>query len=482
MSDEAGIGLREAARDLSIEPGTIRYWIKRGWIKVIQEASGQGKPMILDRQSVMACYVIRTKKDKRYNKYIPQPLEQEMTHDFHFLPEGTLTSPNGFLAGATFAGMKTYSEDKLDLGITYSSSPCVSAGIFTTNQVRSPSVIITEKHVRNGKVRAIVANSGIANAVVGEPGVKDAEEVVRLTATQLDLPQTEVGFLSTGIVGVELPMALIRAALPQTDISTEGGNEFARAIMTTDTHPKEAAIYYEHNGLTITVGGVAKGAGMIHPNMATLLSVLTTDANVDPSYLQEVIQAAGDQSFNMISIDGDTSTNDSLIIMANGTSGGTVIEKGSEEGAIFQEAVTQLCIHLSKQVVLDGEGVSKLFEVKIVGARNYSEARLGARAISSSNLVKTAVHGNDPNWGRLVVALGRSGARVKEDKLSVYINDVCIMENGLPVPFFKDAIVLQMQNPEVKFTIDLGIGDSKASAWGCNLSEGYVTFNSAYTT
>ena len=177
MSDEAGIGLREAARDLSIEPGTIRYWIKRGWIKVIQEASGQGKPMILDRQSVMACYGIRTKKDKRYNKYIPQPLEQEMTHDFHFLPEGTLTSPNGFLAGATFAGMKTYSEDKLDLGITYSSSPCVSAGIFTTNQVRSPSVIITEKHVRNGKVRAIVANSGIANAVVGEPGVKDAEEV-----------------------------------------------------------------------------------------------------------------------------------------------------------------------------------------------------------------------------------------------------------------------------------------------------------------
>jgi len=438
--------------------------------------------MILDSQSIMACYAIRTKKDKRYNKYIPQPMEQEMTHDFQFLPSGTLTSPDGFLAGATFAGMKTYSEDKLDLGITYSTSPAVSAGIFTTNQVRSPSVILTEKHVRNGKVRAIVANSGIANAVVGEPGVKDAEEVVRLAAIQLDLPKAEIGFLSTGIVGVELPMALIRAALPQIDFSTKGGTEFAKAIMTTDTHSKEAAISYEHKGRTITVGGAAKGAGMIHPNMATLLSVLTTDANVDPSYLQEVIQSAGDQSFNMISIDGDTSTNDSLVIMANGTAGGPIVEKDSEEGSIFKEAVTQLCIHLSKQVVLDGEGANKLFEVKIVGARNYNDARLGARAVSSSNLVKTAVHGNDPNWGRLVVALGRSGARVKEDKLSLYINDVCIMENGLPIPFFKDAIVLQMQNPEVRFTIDLGIGDSTATAWGCNLSEGYVTFNSAYTT
>ena len=251
--------------------------------------------------------------------------------------------------------------------------------------------------------------------------------------------------------------------------------------MTTDTHAKEAAVSYRHKGRTVTVGGAAKGAGMIHPNMATMLSVLATDAQVDAAFLQKVIAQAGDSSFNMISIDGDTSTNDSLLIMANGAAGAPAITEASDEAGLFQEAVTRLCIHLAKEIVLDGEGVSKLFEVEVVGARNDNEARLAARTISSSNLVKTAVHGNDPNWGRLVVALGRSGARVREERLSLYINDVCIMENGLPIPFFKDAIVLQMQQPEVKFTINLNLGSASASAWGCNLSEAYVTFNSAYT-
>lgn len=483
MSLEVGIGLREAARDLSVEPGTIRYWIKRGWVRVLRQAEGQGKPMILDRHSVMACYTIRSKKDRRYQtNYTSQATESGMNENIEVLLNGTLTSVPGFLAGATFAGMKTYSEDKLDLGIIHSSEPCVSAGIFTKNQVRSPSIVLTEKHVRQGNVRAVVANSGIANAVVGEPGVKDAAEVVRLAAAQLDMTPEEIGFLSTGMVGVELPMALIRASLPKIRTSPDGGNAFARAIMTTDTHAKEAAVSYQHNGRTVTVGGAAKGAGMIHPNMATMLSVLATDALVDASFLQKVIAQAGNDSFNMISIDGDTSTNDSLLIMANGAAGGPVITEESDEAGLFREAVTRLCIYLAKQIVLDGEGVSKLFEVEVVGARNDKEARLAARTVSSSNLVKAAVHGNDPNWGRIVVALGRSGARVREDRLSLYINDVCIMENGLPIPFFKDAIVLQMQNPEVKFTINLSLGSASARAWGCNLSEAYVTFNSAYTT
>ena len=405
-----------------------------------------------------------------------------MNDQIRSIPNGTLTSTPGFQAGATFAGMKTYTEDKLDLGIVHSDLPCVSAGVFSRNEVRSPSIRLTEEHVRKGNVRTVVANSGIANAVVGVHGVTDAREMAALTSVHTAVPEEEIGVLSTGIVGVELPMGLIRVAIPKIQLSPNGGNAFARAIMTTDTHPKEGSVAYDYEGRTVTIGGVAKGSGMIHPNMATMLSVLATDAPVDGPFLQKVIKSAADVSFNMITIDGDTSTNDTLLIMANGAAKGQTIAEGSEEAALFQEAVTRLCISLAKDVVADGEGVSKVFQVSVVGAQNDEDARIAARTVAGSTLVKTAVHGNDPNWGRMVVALGRSGARVKEEKLSLYVNDVCIMEDGLPIPFFKDAIVLQMQNPEVNYTINLGLGEGSATAWGCNLSEAYVTFNSAYTT
>ena len=405
-----------------------------------------------------------------------------MNQQIRFLSKGMVTSPQGFQAGATFAGIKTYAEDKVDLGIVYSTLPCTSAGVFTTNQVKSPSIVLTQKHVQIGAVRAVVANSGIANASVGRQGMKDAEEVVRLVGAQMELPEEEVGFLSTGLIGVELPMALIRVALPKIQFSASDGTAFARAIMTTDTHPKEAAVAYSFGGRTVTVGGAAKGSGMIHPNMATLLAVLATDAPVEPLFLQGVIRNAANDSFNMISVDGDTSTNDSLLIMANGAAGGATIREGSEESGLFQEAVTQLCVYLAKEIVRDGEGASKLFQVIIEGARNDKEARMAARTISSSSLVKTAVHGNDPNWGRIIAALGRSGAHVREERLALYVNDVCIMENGLPIPFFKDAVVLQMRKPEVSFRVHLHLGGGSATAWGCDLSEAYVTFNSAYTT
>ena len=405
-----------------------------------------------------------------------------MNQRLSFLSDGGTTTVPGFQAGATFAGMKTYAQDKVDLGILYSERPCTSAGVFTTNQIIGPSIALTRKHVQMGAVRAVVANSGIANTVTGEAGKKDAVEVVERTAAQLDLPFEEVAFLSTGIIGVELPMALVRAALPNIQLSSSGGNAFARAIMTTDTHPKEAAISYNFEGRTVTVGGAAKGSGMIHPNMATMLCTLVTDAPVDGAFLQQTIKRAADRSFNMITIDGDTSTNDTLMIMANGAAGGATVTEESEEADLFRDAVTELCIHLAKDVVLDGEGASKLFQVTIERARNEKDARLAARTIANSMLVKTAVHGNDPNWGRIVAALGRSGARVREEKLALYINDVCIMEGGLPIPFFKDAVVLQMQSPEVVFRLDLNLGSGTATAWGCNLSEAYVTFNSAYTT
>ena len=405
-----------------------------------------------------------------------------MSQQVRFIPNGTVTSAAGFQAGATFAGMKTYAQDKLDMGLLYSTAPCTCAAVFTTNQIQSPSVVLTRNRVQKGAVRAVVVNSGIANTLVGEAGRKDAQEMGDLAASKLGLPPEEVAVLSTGVIGVELPMALIRVAIPKIELAESGGNAFTRAIMTTDTHPKEAAVAYDHDGRTVTIGGVVKGSGMIHPNMATMLAFLATDAPVEATFLQQTVREAADRSFNMITVDGDTSTNDTLLLLANGTAGGTTVHADSEEATLFQEAVTQLCIHLAKEVVRDGEGASRLFEITIQGALSDEEAVKAARTIANSSLVKTAVHGGDPNWGRIIAALGRSGATVQEEKLALYINDVCIMEDGLPIPFFKDSVILLMKNPEMSFRVELHLGQGAATAWGCDLSEAYVTFNSAYTT
>ncbi|PKB68382.1 MAG: bifunctional ornithine acetyltransferase/N-acetylglutamate synthase [SAR202 cluster bacterium Io17-Chloro-G3] len=405
-----------------------------------------------------------------------------MSQQVYFVPDGTITTVTGFQAGAAFAGIKTYAEDKLDLGLLYSTNACTCAAVFTTNKITSASVKLNRKRVQNGGIRAVVVNSGIANTLVGEHGMTDARKMGDLAADQLGIPAEEVAVLNTGIIGVELPMALIQATLPKITLSDSGGNEFARAILTTDTRTKEAAVTYEYGGRVVTVGGVAKGSGMIHPDMATLLAFVATDASVEADFLQRAVKAAADQSFNMISIDRDMSTNDTLLVMANGAAGGVSVAEGTEEAGLFQEALLQLCKYLAREVVRDGEGVSRLFEVKIEGAASNEEARIAARTIASSSLVKSAVHGADPNWGRVMVALGYSGATVHEDKLALYVNDVCIMENGLPVPYFKDSIVLLMKNPEVSFRVHLNLGQGTATAWGCNLSEAYVTFNSAYTT
>ena len=405
-----------------------------------------------------------------------------MSRKVQFIPGGTVTTPAGFQAGATFAGIKTYAQDKLDMGLLYATSSCTCAAVFTTNRIQSPSVVLTRERVQRGAVRAAVVNSGIANVLVGKQGYKDAVEMGDLAAKSLGLPPEEVAVLSTGIIGVEQPMALIRAAVPKIELAESGGNAFARAIMTTDTHPKELAVAYEHGGRTVTIGGVVKGSGMIHPNMATMLAFLGTDAPVETAFLQKAVKESADCSFNMITIDGDTSTNDTVLLLANGAAGGAVIDEESEEAALFQAALTQLCVSLAKEVVRDGEGASKLFEVTIQGALNDEEARIAARTVAGSSLVKTAVYGSDPNWGRIIAALGRSGATVEEDKLALYVSDVCIMEDGLPVPFFKDSVVLLMKSPEVSFRIHLNLGQGAATAWGCDLSEGYVTINSAYTT
>ena len=396
---------------------------------------------------------------------------------------GTITTPKGFAAGATYAGLKTYAADKLDLGLLVSERPSRVAGVFTTSAVKSPSVVLTKDRVAaKGSARAVLVNSGIANACVGEQGLRDAKDATVAAAELLGLDAEDVLMCSTGVIGVELPMALIKAGMPKIRISEGGGHELARAILTTDIGPKECAVSFEVSGKTVTIGGIAKGAGMIHPNMATMLCFLTTDCDVESRFLEKALRRATDSSFNMLSIDGDTSTNDTVLVFASGAAGTGTIEEGSAEGEAFERALGQVCTYLTKEIARNGEGASRLIEVTVESAATLASARAAARTVVSSSLVKSAIHGSDPNWGRIVAAVGRSGAEVQEERIALYVNDVCIMEDGRPVPFHRDAVIALMQGPDVSLSIRLNLGDGEATAWGCDLSEEYVTFNSAYTT
>ena len=405
-----------------------------------------------------------------------------LTSDFKWLEDGTITSPKGFRAGGTYAGIKTYAEGKLDLGVVSSEIPCNVAGTFTTNKLRSPSVVLDERRVATGRAQAVVCNSGVANACVGEQGMKDAMEMAALVAGRFDLDPELVLPMSTGVVGVELPMGLIRAGMESIELAPDGGHEMARAIQTTDTRSKEGAVSFSAGGNTYTIGGIAKGSGMVHPNMATMLAFLATDAPVESGFLRESLKQAVDRSFNMVTIDGDTSTNDSVILLANGMAGGNEIGSNSGGADAFRDALNEVCTYLAKEMVRDGEGVSKLIEVVVEGAQTEADARMAARSVTSSSLVKSAIHGADPNWGRIIVALGYSGAEVIEDRIALHINGVCLMDQGRPVPFLRDAVSASMRGSDTSIRISLNMGDATATAWGCNLSEEYVTFNSAYTT
>ena len=404
-----------------------------------------------------------------------------MSGEIKFIEGGTITTPRGFVAGATYAGIKTYAEDKLDIGLLLSKTSCAVAGVYTTNSFRSASVALCEERVKAGNVRALVTTSGVANACVGEHGYQDAEETTAVAAKALGLEPDQVVIGTTGVIGIELPMGLLRAGIPQIELSEDGGNRLARAIMTTDTRPKEVAVSFDLDGRPVTIGGIVKGAGMIHPDMATMLCYLATDARVEPAFLQAALKSSVDASLNMLSVDGDTSTNDTVLLFSNGGADSPEIAPGAS-GDLFQEALDQACIHLTKELARDAEGATKLIEVSVDGADTAQDAQRAAKTVVSSSLVKTAVHGSDPNWGRVVAALGRSGARVVEDNVALYVNDVCIMENGRPVPFHRDGVVALMGGSEVSFRISLNLGNARATAWGCNLSEEYVTFNSAYTT
>ena len=408
--------------------------------------------------------------------------------DLTLVDGGGVASAKGFQAGGVFAGIKTPGEDKYDLGMLYSDRDCTVAGTFTQNSIMSPSVTVSREVVTRGGARAVIANSGCANCSVGEQGLIDARDVATIAAQNLDVSADEVLVASTGVIGVELPMNLIRDHAPRIDVrggddSAAASSEFAKAIMTTDTHAKQIAVQYgASDGSTVTVGGCAKGAGMIHPNMATMLCFISTDADVESSYLQSVLSEAVTLSFNQIDIDGDQSTNDTVALLANGASGSPRVSGGDDDSVKFADAVKFVNRYLAIELARDGEGARHLISAVVEGAYSDDDARKAARSIAASLLVRTAVYGRDPNWGRIMMAVGKTGIPLVEYEIEIFVNGIQIVSEGKAIAYNVQSVIAALDHHEVELRVNLNCGDGFGEAWGCDLTEEYVVFNSAYTT
>jgi glutamate N-acetyltransferase/amino-acid N-acetyltransferase len=407
---------------------------------------------------------------------------------FHPIPDGSVTSPGGFTAAAAHAGLK--SDGALDVALLVSASSCATAGVFTRNVLRAAPVIYDHDLLseRPGRMRAVAMNARIANACTGAAGLEAARAMARHAEEAVGLPPRTTLVLSTGVIGVPLPVEKVAGGLrlAASKLSPTGGADAARAIMTTDTRPKHCAVRLDTPSGAITIGGIAKGAGMIHPDMATLLAVLTTDAVSEPGTLQPFWKRVVDRTFNAISVDGDTSTNDTVVLMANGNSG---IDP-SRDGALwklFEEAVTDVARTLALAVVTDGEGATKILEIHVVGAQTEAYAREVGRSIARSTLVKTAIYGGDPNWGRVLAAAGAAGVTLVADRISLEAaldgGWLPLAAGGATVPHLdlpRARAVFQQKN--ISLRIDLGLGRSEAVVWTCDLSPDYVRINSDYTS
>ena len=394
---------------------------------------------------------------------------------------GGVTAPQGFKAGGITCGIKK--NQRPDLAWVVSDNPAVAAGIFTTDQVQAAPVQLSKEHLRAGVARAIIVNSGNANACVGPVGINAAEAMAAAAAELLAIPAEQVLVASTGVIGVELPVTKIQAALKDKGfIRAEGGGAAAQAIMTTDTFPKEVAVEFALGGKQVRIGGMAKGSGMIHPNMATLLGFITTDIAIDRMMLARAIRSAGDYSFNRITVDGDTSTNDSLFIMANGLAGNPEINTDGPDYQLFLEGLTEVCLNLAKMIARDGEGATKLVEVRTEGASSEAAALRIGKSVATSNLVKTALFGEDANWGRILAAAGYSGAQIDLEKIRIYLGGLLVCQNGIGVAFDEAEAKRILEQKEILIRINLGMGDAVASVWTCDLSYDYVKINGSYRT
>ena len=401
---------------------------------------------------------------------------------------GGVTAAQGFSATGLAVGIKNKSEKK-DMALVYSNKPCKVAGTFTKNVVKAACVKYDMDIVENSPfVQAVVVNSGIANACTGKQGYEYCEATAKAASESLNIPADSVLVASTGVIGVQLPIDKITEGVklmtPLLGNTAADGTLAAEAIMTTDTHSKEIAYEIQIGGKTVTIGGMCKGSGMIHPNMCTMLAFITTDANISKEMLTKAVKANVQDTFNMVSVDGDTSTNDTMLVMANGLAGNAEITEENEDFKKFSEALLAVNTYLAKQMAGDGEGATALFEVKVVGALSKEQAVTIAKSVVSSSLVKTAIAGHDANWGRICCAMGYSGAEFDPEKVDLYFisraGELKIAENSVTTGYSEEKATEILSQPEITALIDIKMGNEEATAWGCDLTHEYISINADY--
>ena len=401
--------------------------------------------------------------------------------------EGGITAAKGFLAASAAAGIKY--KDRKDMAMIYSQVPCQAAGTFTTTVVKAAPVKWDQKLVKeSGEAQAVVINAGIANACTGAEGYSYCKATAQAAAEALGVDENSVLVASTGVIGMQLPMdrltAGIRMMAPLLSDTQESGTEAAKAIMTTDTEKKEVAVEFEAGGKTVTIGGMCKGSGMIHPNMCTMLAFVTTDLAISRELLQEALSQDIKDTYNMISVDGDTSTNDTVLLLANGMAGNPVITEKNEDYHAFCQALNVVNETLAKKMAGDGEGCTALFEVKIIGAESKQQAVTLAKSVITSNLTKAAIFGHDANWGRILCAMGYSGALFDPEKVDLFFESAAgklkIIENGVALDYSEEEATRILSEPEVTAVADVKMGDQTATAWGCDLTFDYVKINADY--
>ncbi len=395
---------------------------------------------------------------------------------------GGVTAPMGFLAAGVAAGVRK--SGRRDLALLYSKAKAMAAGVYTQSQAKAAPVLVTKEYLAKGTAQAVVINSGIANACTGEQGLLDAKKMAELVGKSLKILGEDVAVASTGVIGEYLPLEKIEEGIVKAAklLSIEGGQEAADAILTTDTTTKEYAVRFVLQGVEVKIGGMAKGSGMIHPNMATMLAFITTDVDIEPVALQNALHWVVERSFNAITVDRDTSTNDMAIVLANGQAGNKQLSVDGPEFATFREALLLVCTELAKMIARDGEGATKFMEVKVKGAASEEDARQIARSIASSSLVKTALAGEDANWGRIIAAAGASGVNFDISLVDIYLGDLLVATQGGGLPFDEGQAVAILAESQVNITVDLHEGDSSGVAWGCDLTYDYVKINADYRT
>ncbi len=403
------------------------------------------------------------------------------------IKNGTITDVKGFKAAGITAGLKK--SGKKDLALIYSEYKAVSAAVFTKNLVKAAPILVDMENIKSENTQAIIVNSGNANACTGEDGYKNAKKMTEIIAEKLNLHPTEVLVESTGIIGVQMDMEKVASGLEKIvpELSEEGGHNAGEAIMTTDTFPKNLAVKIEIGGKEVTIAGIAKGSGMIHPDMATMLAFLVTDISIDKKLLQKVFSKSTDDSYNMVSVDGDTSTNDMAGILANGAAGNAKItDENSEEFKIFKEALNFVNKELAKSIAKDGEGATKLIEVTTKNARTMEDAKKVSKSVITSSLFKAAVFGSDANWGRILCAVGYSGAELIVDKIEIFIKGedkiIQVAKNGMGIDFGEEEVEKILKEEKVGVIVNLNDGNYDATAWGCDLTYDYVKINADYRT